>query len=82
MRTLRADFVDAAVDGPSEIKLSGTDLRRSFRTADLRQERACRIKRGQKLDHAAATSRSRLGFSRGAIRWYLILLPTRPEAAG
>jgi len=26
MRTLQADFVDATVDGPSEIKLSGTDL--------------------------------------------------------
>jgi len=25
-----------AVDGPSEIKLSGTDLRRSSRTADRR----------------------------------------------
>ena len=33
---------------------SGTDLRRSFRTADPRQERARRIERGQRLDHAPA----------------------------
>ena len=32
------DFVDATVDGPSEIKLNGTDLRRPFRTAELRQD--------------------------------------------
>ena len=52
MRTLQADFVDVTVYGPT-IKLSGTDLRRSFRPADRRQERARRIERGQKLNHAS-----------------------------
>jgi len=47
---------------PSEIKLSGTDLWRSSRAVDLRQERACRIERGQELDHAAAAGRARLDF--------------------
>lgn len=49
MRTLRADFVDAAADGSSEIKLSGIDSSAFISNRRPASGRACRIEGGQKL---------------------------------